>query len=140
MLTHTQCILTRYECVKTQYVNTVHLNCKNYFFGLISYLTENILSIIKPSHSEGQVRRLSCSVSHFCPILTKTGQCRQSLVEIQNVDFHEAASHGSFRDTCGLTDGQTNMTRLTAAFPSCFSSVSKNVAVLDLLTVSELFL
>lgn len=53
-----------------------------------------------------------CEVScYFCPLSTKTDFHRQGLVKMPK-KFNEIPSNGNRDALCGLTDGQTRMTKL----------------------------
>jgi hypothetical protein len=66
----------------------------------------------------------------FWKILTKIGMCRQILLKISNIKFHETPFDGSRCLPFGLTDRPADVTRLTVSIRSCFAKAPKTGNVL----------
>lgn len=65
-------------------------------------------------------------MSVFCPILNKIVFCGQIFIKVVNIKFHENPPNESRGNTCGQTDGQTDMAKITGAFCDCVNTPKKN--------------
>ena len=67
------------------------------------------------------------STRYSCPIVMRTEFSRHFFEKYSNIKFHENSSGGTRVVPCGKTDGQTQMTKLRAAFRN-FARVPKNLS------------
>jgi hypothetical protein len=56
------------------------------------------------------------NVRDFCPILTTLWFSRQIFIKVPSAKFRQNQSSGSRADSCGQTDGRTDMTKVIVAF------------------------
>ena len=63
-----------------------------------------------------KVKVVTSRARSFCLISTKSGLSRRTFIKTSDIKFCEYLSSGSRADTCGQTDGRTNMTKVSGAF------------------------
>jgi len=66
--------------------------------------------LMSPATLTGLISSLCRLPESFRPILSKNGFSKQIFVQVTSIKLNGNSSIGSRADTCGQTDGQTDMT------------------------------